>query len=60
VFLRSRLGRRLHRTLRGDGIRLVELEELDHSMHRAWARDEMLRTLDREARRLSGASSPRA
>jgi pimeloyl-ACP methyl ester carboxylesterase len=38
AYLRTRLGRRLERALSSGRIRVVELPEIDHSMHRVWLR----------------------
>jgi pimeloyl-ACP methyl ester carboxylesterase len=53
LHLRTRLARRVKRTVRGDRLRIVELNEIDHSMHRTWARPQMLQTLVAEAGRLT-------
>ena len=39
VHLRTRLGRRLRRTVSGGRVRVVEVPDIDHSMHRSWLRD---------------------
>ena len=54
LFLRTRLRRRLDRTLRDGAVALVELDHIDHSMHRAWARPVLLDAIAAEARRLTG------
>ena len=38
-FLRTRLARRLRRTLAHGGLEVVEVPEIDHSMHRSWLRE---------------------
>lgn len=67
-FLRARVGRSLRRALRSS-MSLVELEEIDHSMHRVWRRADvvgaMTSFLDAHAhpapqRRLGGATSKTA
>ncbi len=44
-YLHQRLARPLARARRSASFRLVELERLDHSMHRQWHRDELLEQL---------------
>ena len=39
VYLRTRLARRVASTLASGRVRLVEVPEIDHSMHRSWQRD---------------------
>jgi alpha/beta superfamily hydrolase len=46
-FLRLRLGRRLGVILRGGSIDIVEIPEIDHSMHYVWRRPAVLATLIR-------------
>lgn len=45
-YLRTRLPRRLARTLRDGRVTLAEVPEIDHSMHRAWLRAGMLARLE--------------
>ena len=44
--LRVRLGRRFAAALRGRSVRLVEIPDIDHSMHRVWRRDAVVDALD--------------
>lgn len=53
-FLRVRVGRSLRRALRSS-MSLVELPEIDHSMHRTWRRTEVLTTMTAF---LNGRASP--
>jgi pimeloyl-ACP methyl ester carboxylesterase len=48
AYLRTRLGRRLARTLAPGKVRVAEIGEIDHSMHRVWLRDAVLDALTRE------------
>jgi len=44
-YLRNRVRRRFERVRRPGLIRVVEIPEIDHSMHRAWLRGRMLDTI---------------
>jgi pimeloyl-ACP methyl ester carboxylesterase len=44
-YLRTRLDRRLRRTLRTSMVYVEEVEGIDHGMHRAWLRPQMLRAM---------------
>jgi pimeloyl-ACP methyl ester carboxylesterase len=44
-YLRNRVARRLDRVRRSGIIRVVEVPEIDHSMHRVWLRPRMLETI---------------
>jgi pimeloyl-ACP methyl ester carboxylesterase len=48
AYLRTRLGRRLARTLAPGKVRVAEIGEIDHSMHRVWLREAVLDALARE------------
>ena len=51
-YLRNRLGRRLVRTLRGGAVRVEEVPDIDHSMHRAWLRDSIVEAIRRNLDRI--------
>ena len=53
-YLRNRLGRRLRRALRSKTIKLVEVAEIDHSMHRTWLRPSFVDILDHELEAILG------
>lgn len=53
-FLRTRLGRRLRRTLAHGGLEVVEVPGIDHSMHRSWLREPFHAEIVRMAERVSG------
>lgn len=53
-FLQTRLRRRLERVERRGGVEIVELPEIDHSMHRAWLRPAVLEVLLGTLARQSG------
>lgn len=53
-YLRVRLGRRLARVVRHGRLRVVELPEIDHSMHRAWLRASVLSALVDELGEIAG------
>ena len=44
-FLRARLNRRLREAMRGGSIGIVEIPEIDHSMHHVWRRPAVLEAL---------------
>jgi pimeloyl-ACP methyl ester carboxylesterase len=44
-YLRNRLSRRLRLVQRSGGVRVIEIPEVDHSMHRVWLRPLVVRTL---------------
>jgi dienelactone hydrolase len=48
AYLRTRLGRRLARTLAPGKVRVAEIGEIDHSMHKVWLREAVLDALTRE------------
>ncbi|MGH2863711.1 MAG: hypothetical protein ACRDJX_00520 [Solirubrobacteraceae bacterium] len=44
-YLRNRLSRRLRLVQRSGGVRVLEIPEVDHSMHRVWLRPVLVRAL---------------
>ena len=53
-YLRSRVARRLERVRRSGIIRIVEVPQIDHSMHRVWLRPLMLDAIRRELEAFEG------
>jgi pimeloyl-ACP methyl ester carboxylesterase len=53
-YLGNRLRRRLSRVRRSGSIDVVEVPDIDHSMHRLWLRERMLEVLDQRLRLLEG------
>ncbi len=51
-YLRNRVRRRLASVEGAGAIEVVEVDDIDHSMHRLWLRDRMLDVLDAQLRRL--------
>ena len=56
-FLRTRLNRRLRHVTRPGRIRVVEIPEIDHSMHRAWLRPKLIDILNEQVEQLTGISA---
>jgi pimeloyl-ACP methyl ester carboxylesterase len=54
-YLRNRFARRLDRALRSRVVRIAEVPEIDHSMHRVWLRGRMIETIATEIENLAGA-----
>ena len=55
-FLRTRLDRRLRHAVRSGRIRVVEIPEIDHAMHRTWLRPKLVDILDEQIRLLTAAA----
>jgi pimeloyl-ACP methyl ester carboxylesterase len=53
-YLRNRLRRRLRRVQRSGAVRVMEVPDIDHSMHRVWLRPAIAATLDEQVRRMAG------
>jgi pimeloyl-ACP methyl ester carboxylesterase len=47
-YLRNRLSRRLRLVQRSGGVRVVEMQDVDHSMYRVWLRPSVVRVLHEE------------
>jgi pimeloyl-ACP methyl ester carboxylesterase len=54
--LRTRLARRLTRVLRNDGVTLIEIPDIDHSMHRLWRREAIFDALEQQVRTMATAA----
>jgi pimeloyl-ACP methyl ester carboxylesterase len=54
--LRTRLARRLATALRTDGVRLIEIPDIDHSMHRLWRREAIFEALQQQVRTMATAT----
>jgi pimeloyl-ACP methyl ester carboxylesterase len=53
-YLRNRFARRLGRAVASGVVRIVEVPEIDHSMHRLWLRPRMIETIATEIEHLAG------
>jgi dienelactone hydrolase len=53
-YLRNRFARRLDRALDSGVVRIAEVPEIDHSMHRLWLRGRMIETIATEIENLAG------
>jgi alpha-beta hydrolase superfamily lysophospholipase len=55
--LRTRLARRLATALRDDGVRLIEVPDIDHSMHRLWRREAIFDALQQQVGTMATATA---
>jgi alpha-beta hydrolase superfamily lysophospholipase len=56
--LRTRLSRRLARSLGSKNMALVEIPDIDHSMHRLWRRAAIFEALEEQARAMAASGRP--
>jgi pimeloyl-ACP methyl ester carboxylesterase len=57
-FLRTRFGRRLQHATTPGTVRVVEIPEIDHAMHRAWLRPTMIEVLAEQIGIICGTAAP--